>query len=420
MMTPKKAEQFIIEVKTDNSGTSGSTQFTIPTFGIGYNYDVETSEQSLNGQTGNATLTWSIPGTYEVKIKGDFPRIYFNNTGDRLKILKVKDWGSNQWLSFERAFYGCSNLDIIAADTPNLTSTTSLGLCFFSCSSLVNSNGSISNWNVSNVTNMNSTFRSCTLFNQPIGNWDTSSVTTFASMFQNAISFNQPIENWDTSSIIGTGYLQMFLNATSFNQPIGNWNTSSATTFAGMFSGASSFNNGGSSNINNWDTSSITGFAQMFQNATSFNQPIGNWNTSSATTFASMFRLASSFNQPIGNWDTSSVIRMDFMFLDAVSFNQKLDEWSLSPSLTDLSGIFSSSGMSTENYTDTVVGWANYVNNNAKTPASVNMANQTGRTFQNSRSGGSGFADAAAARTFLITATPTGAGWTISGDTIIA
>ena len=76
--------------------------------------------------------------------------------------------------------------------------------------------------------------------------------------------------------------------------------------------------------------------------------------------------------------------------------------------------------MSTANYTDTIVGWANYVNANSKTPASVSMVNQLSRTFQNSRSGGASFATAGAARTFLTTAVPTGAGWSITGDTIIA
>ena len=47
------------------------------------------------------------------------------------------------------------------------------------------------------------------------------------------------------------------------------------------------------------------------------------------------------------------------------------------------------------------------------------MATQTGRTFDTSRSGGANFANAGAARTYLTNVTPTGAGWTISSDTVI-
>jgi hypothetical protein len=59
---------FRFTVITDNSGLSDPNQFIIPTTGGGYNYNVVTSEQSLTGQTGNVTLSWSTPGTYEVEI----------------------------------------------------------------------------------------------------------------------------------------------------------------------------------------------------------------------------------------------------------------------------------------------------------------------------------------------------------------
>jgi hypothetical protein len=74
--------------------------------------------------------------------------------------------------------------------------------------------------------------------------------------------------------------------------------------------------------------------------------------------------------------------------------------------------------MSTANYTDTIVGWANYTFTSG-VPINVNMGSQTGRTFDTSRSGGANFATAGDARTYLTTVTPTGAGWTISGDTVI-
>jgi hypothetical protein len=80
--------------------------------------------------------------------------------------------------------------------------------------------------------------------------------------------------------------------------------------------------------------------------------------------------------------------------------------------------MFRSSGMSTANYTDTIVGWANYTTTNGA-PYNVSMSTQTGMIYDTSRSGGANFADAGAARTYLTTATPTGAGWTISGDTVI-
>jgi len=38
-------------------------------------------------------------------------------------------------------------------------------------------------------------------FNQDISNWNVSNVTNIAGMFYNAYKFNQPIGNWDVSNV---------------------------------------------------------------------------------------------------------------------------------------------------------------------------------------------------------------------------
>jgi len=55
-------------------------------------------------------------------------------------------------------------------------------------------NDNISNWDVSNVTNMNSMFYMANEFNQPIGNWDVSKVTNMGKMFYGSTKFNQYIK----------------------------------------------------------------------------------------------------------------------------------------------------------------------------------------------------------------------------------
>ena len=68
---------FEFTVKTDNAGTSAADQFTIPTTGTGYNYDISTSDgQIISGATGNTTITFPSAGSYTIKITGDFPRIF--------------------------------------------------------------------------------------------------------------------------------------------------------------------------------------------------------------------------------------------------------------------------------------------------------------------------------------------------------
>ena len=60
--------------------------------------------------------------------------------------------------------------------------------------------GEISNWDVSNVTNMNGMFYEAKLFNQPLNNWNVSKVTDMELMFDSATSFNQPLNNWNVSN----------------------------------------------------------------------------------------------------------------------------------------------------------------------------------------------------------------------------
>jgi len=321
--------QFITKWQTTTAGES----ITIPTAtGETYNYDVNWGDGNTStAQTGNATHAYAAAGTYTVSITGTFPRIYFNNTGDKDKILEVSRWGTNAWTSMAAAFYGCSKLTLTAPDVPNLSNVTDMYSMFRGATSF---NQDISNWDVSSVTDMHSMFRDATSFNQDINSWDVSSVTTMSGMFYGAISFNQDISSWNVSNV--TYMSGMFEGATSFNQPLHSWNVSSVTHMSSMFYGAMSFNQ----DINSWDVSSVTSIISMFSGATSFNQDINSWNVSSVTYMSSMFLGATSFNQPLHSWNVSSLTNMHRMFYDATSFNQPLHSWDVS-SVTDMSGMFS-------------------------------------------------------------------------------
>ncbi len=88
--------------------TSASESITIPTLGSEtYSYDVDWGDGSTStGETANATHQYATAGTYTVKISGTFPRIYFNNSGDKLKIKTIEQWGTVAWTSMEKVFLG--------------------------------------------------------------------------------------------------------------------------------------------------------------------------------------------------------------------------------------------------------------------------------------------------------------------------
>jgi hypothetical protein len=171
----------------------------------------------------------------------------------------------------------------------------------------------------------------------------------------------------------------------------------------------------GNNSMQNWDVSTIGNLNYVFQN-TQFNIDISSWNTNNLQNMRQTFQNTP-FNHDISSWNVSKVATFVQCFFGC-SINQNLGAWNLKTSGTNLSNIFNGSAMSIANYTDTLVGWANNVFVNGG-PLNTNMANQIGMTFDTSRSGGANFATAGDARTYLTSATPTGAGWTISGDTVI-
>jgi surface protein len=325
-------KEFITVWKTDNSGTSGANQIRIPVApNNAYNYTADWGDgTSTSFITTTFTKTYATPGTYTVKIKGLFPGIYFNNQGDKLKLLEVKNWGLNVWGTMLSAFNGCANLRITAKDVPNLSAITTMQNMFYNCSVM---NDYIGNWNTSNVNNMSFMFYNALAFNQPLNSWNTSKVTTMTNMFYGASAFNQPLNSWDTSLVTSMSY--MFSGATKFNQPLNSWNTSLVNTMDRMFFSASAFNQP----LNSWNTSAVTIMSFMFGSAIAFNQPLNSWNTSLVTSMSSMFQSATAFDSDITSWITNNVLRMDFMFFGAIKFNQPIGSWNTS-SVTNMSFMF--------------------------------------------------------------------------------
>ncbi len=354
--TPKTvhaAGEFITKWKTDNAGTSANNQITIPTTGDGYSFDVDWGDASSTlAVTTTITHSYAVPGTYTVTVSGTFPRIYFNNEGDKQKILSIEQWGTGQWDTMMNAFKGASNMVINAVDAPDLSNVTTMAEMFSGASSVTSS---LNAWDVSHVNNMGALFYQASSFNGDISSWDTSNVTTFAGMFSGAILFNQDIGAWDTSSV--TSMNSMFTNANNFNQDISAWVVSSTTNMDYMFYNDSAFNqdvsawdvsqvtsmismfNGSAFTqaLNNWDVSNVTNMVNMFY-GTSFNQPLNLWDVSNVTNMSGMFGANTSFNQNISAWDVSQVTNISYMFYGATDFNQPLNTWDVS-SVTDMNNM---------------------------------------------------------------------------------
>lgn len=147
------------------------------------------------------------------------------------------------------------------------------------------------------------------------------------------------------------------------------------------------------------------------------NQSLENADTSNLTNAAELL-VQLPFNADIASWDVGNISSASNM-MNSSSINRNLGAWEwgiiINGVTNGLYRIFRNSAMSTDNYTDTLVGWANNIFNRGGIVINVDMQQQSGMTFDTTRSGGANFANAGAARTYLTSTL----GWTISGDTVI-
>lgn len=248
---------FVFTVDTTRPGSS-NTQFVIPVRGNGYDYTVDCNNDGVVdaiGQTGSYACNYVTPGVYTIRIGGVFPEIYFNNSGDKLKMVSIDQWGTGKWRSLSASFYGAENMDVVAADIP-----------------------------------------------------DTSNATSFYAVFQNNYTLKGENANWNWDTGKVTNMTNAFAGARLFNQDVGSWDMSNVTNMGGMFYGATAFNNGGSDSIKSWNTGKVTAMNAMFRQAVSFNQPIGQWNVSSVELMRSMFNGATSFDQSLADWRLDSLV----------------------------------------------------------------------------------------------------------------
>ena len=179
------------------------------------------------------------------------------------------------------------------------------------------------------------------------------------------------------------------------------------------------------------DFSNLTSLQEMFSNAemgnVSTSGNLANWDVSNVTLLTYFAISALNFNPDITGWNTQSLTDAYYPFNSP--FNRNLSNWSLNANVSNFGAIFLSTSMSTENYTDTIVGWAVTVYKQSA-PYNVSMINQSGRTFDNSRTSdntsgqtyaakygsdwtATGWTNAGDARDYLVGGT---AGWTISSD----
>ena len=305
----------LIKIKSENGGSdypnnliakyTTNTSGVLPIFNSGYQYTA--NETELNG-------------VYTVELFSDsnFTSCNFKDKTGLLTVdyLKVTD----KVTSMYGMFSNCKNL-------------TSLD---------------VSNFNTSNVTNMNSMFRDCAKLETITGlnNFDVSKVTYMNMMFHNlSLITSLDLSSWNTDSLVYTtnnnedGGMFSYcskLQSITFGE---GWNTSQVTNMQYMFKDC---NNLTSLDLSNFNTSNVTNMDSMFReckNLTSLD--LSSFNTSNVTNMQYMFEDCHNIiSLNLSNFDTSNVTNMTQMINECYVLTElNISNWYLN-SEVDVTDIF--------------------------------------------------------------------------------
>ena len=139
-------------------------------------YEVDWGD-SVTTTSGNSH-TYTNSGIYTVKMYGVVDDFTFNNSGDRVKILTVENWGGfENKLNENGNFFGCSNLSTV----PN---------------------------NLKKIENLGNFFRGCSVLDSDVSEFDISGISSSGSLagcFLFANSFTNRVDEWDYSNVKGVG-----------------------------------------------------------------------------------------------------------------------------------------------------------------------------------------------------------------------
>lgn len=199
--------------------------------------------------------------------------------------------------------------------------------------------------------------------NQNISDWDVSEITNMKGMFQDASCDNiGKIDVWNVKNV---KYMQYMFMGSNFNKPLNDWSVNNVQNMASMFAGTSSQKNPFNQPLNKWNVEKVKNMEAMFKDS-SFNQDVNDWSVNNVTNMASMF-AGSSFNQDINSWDVSALTNAAGMFKDS-SFNKDIGNWNIQNLFRNLysnhvnfESMFTHSSLSTENNDKIYLGFLNTI-----------------------------------------------------------
>ena len=289
---PAKTKPFITEWTVSGDATARTITLPLPSGGT-YNCNVDWGDGSavsyVNAyNSANRIHTYSSNGTYRITITGVCTGFYMNNTGDKLKLVKIISWGGGgRFRGFNTligAFYGCTNLTSIPTDPIPCYSTgcTSFSQLFQNCTSLSSVSANLFICHTA-VTSLSSAFSGCTsLTSIPalLLKYNTA-VTNLSSLFSGCTGVTSiPSGLFDfNTNVAASGFNNTFMNCSNISGSIPSdlfrYNTIVSTSgFNATFYGCSKITSIPNDLFKYNTVVSSSAFNSTFYNCTSINQAI--------------------------------------------------------------------------------------------------------------------------------------------------
>ena len=270
--------------------------------------------RACNAMTEIDLSNWDVSGVQNME--------YMFYLSEKLQKVDTTGWNTKSVTSTKGMFMNCYKLaDIIGSGSWDLSSNANMYYMIQNNYELEYID--VSNWNCSNVTDMEGVFFNCKKLKTVEGleNWDTSSATTMYCLFSKCAALaDADVSNFKTGNV--EDMTNLFYGCHSLPEAnVANWDTGKVKNFSSMFSCAS--DNSGSMlftelAVENWNVSSAVKMDRMFYGCGRLTQmDLSKWDVSNVTTMYHMF--CDCFNMVSYNfsgWNTASLVIMDGMFND--------------------------------------------------------------------------------------------------------
>ena len=274
-------------------------------------------------------LKLPTPGKYYVKAGPEGVKAIYGGgqhyttwTGTNSRLLEVVSFGDVEWgeNGLESAFIASTALTTMGvrkAEFPDARLTPkgvkgSLRHLFSDCREF---NGDLSQWDVSQVTNLDSTFAGCEKFNGDLSKWNVGNVTSMRYSFFGCDVFNANLSEWNVGRVVDMG--DMLYGCYAFNSDLSRWNVAQVANMDQLFYNCWAFN----ADISKWNVARVTTMNRMFYGCKIFNANLSRWDVSNVEDMGFMFRGCEAFNADLSLWNVGKVSSIGGMFVGCKAFN---------------------------------------------------------------------------------------------------